>query len=62
MAISIHRTHSWFFAVARLRQHDLCVQNGFIMAVDVVFQVGHAAVADLNCVTHAPWAILCQGF
>ena len=50
-AISIHRTLSWFSAVACLRRRDLCVQNGFIMAVDVLFQVRHAAVADLNCVT-----------
>ena len=50
-AISIHRTLSWFSAVARFKRHNLFVQNGFIKAIDVLFQVGHAAAADLNCVT-----------
>ena len=50
-AISIHRTLSWFSAVARFRPPDLFLQNGCIMSVDVLFQIGHAAVADLNCVT-----------
>ena len=46
--IAIHRALSWSSAVACFRRHDLFVQNGFIMSVDVLFQVGHAAVADLN--------------
>ena len=50
-AVSIHRALSWFSAVACFRLCDLFVQNGFIMFIDVLLQVGHAAVADLNCVT-----------
>lgn len=51
-AISILGALSWFSAVACFRRHDLFAQNGFIMSVDVLFQVGHATVADLNCVTN----------
>ena len=50
-AIAIHRALSCSSAVARFRRHGLFVQNGFVMSVDVMFQVGHAAVSDLNCVT-----------
>ena len=49
--IAIHRALSWSSAVACFRRHNLFVQNGFIMSVNVLFQVGHAAVTDLNCVT-----------
>ena len=30
--------------------HALIVKNGF-MSVDVLFEVGHAAVTDLDCVS-----------
>ena len=49
--IAIHRALSWSSAVTCFRRHDLFAQNRFIMPVDALFQVGHAAVADLNCVT-----------
>lgn len=49
--ITIHRALSWFSAVACFGRHDLFVQNGFVVSVYVLFQIGHAAVADLNCVT-----------
>ena len=49
--IAIHRALSWSSAVASFGRHDLFAQNRFIMPVDALFQVGHAAVADLNCVT-----------
>ena len=49
--IAMHMALSWPSAVACFGRHDLFAQNGFIMSVDALFWVGHAAVADLNCVT-----------
>ena len=49
--IAIHRALRLSSAVACFGRHDLFAQNGFIMSVDALFWVAHAAVTDLNCVT-----------
>ena len=34
-AIALHRIFSWFSAVACFRRHNLFVQNGFVMPVNI---------------------------
>ena len=49
--IPSQRAVSWFPTVACFCWHNLLVKGRLIMAVDVLFEVGHAAVTDFHCVT-----------
>ena len=49
--ISTHRVFSFHSTVAISCRHDLIVQNGFVVVVDVLFDLCHATVTDLVCVS-----------
>ena len=49
--MSTHRVFSFHSTVARSWRHYLIVQNGFVVVVDILFELCHATVTDLVCVS-----------